>query len=85
MTTTTYCEESSGNVFPEIGSGSGRALIDALQASPHREIEIEPERGPIPVRDVPSMDQQTDASVEELLDIGRRCASTRSGTRSRAR
>ena len=34
------------------GDLTGRALIDALQASPHRDIEIEPDRGPLPVRDV---------------------------------
>jgi prevent-host-death family protein len=34
------------------GGATGQALIDALQASPHREIEIEPRRGPMPVRDV---------------------------------
>jgi hypothetical protein len=27
-------------------------LIDALQASPHRDIDIEPVRVPMPVRDV---------------------------------
>jgi hypothetical protein len=31
---------------------SGAALIAAMQASPHKEIEIEPSRGPAPVRDV---------------------------------
>jgi hypothetical protein len=30
----------------------GEALIAAIQASPHREIEIEPERAPMPVREV---------------------------------
>jgi len=34
------------------GQGSGRALIEALQASPYREIDIESPRGPLPVRDV---------------------------------
>ncbi len=34
------------------GGATGQALIDALQASPHRDIEIEPRRGPQPVRDV---------------------------------
>lgn len=34
------------------GSQSGRALVDALAASPHRHIDIEPKRGPAPVRDV---------------------------------
>lgn len=34
------------------GHLTGRALIDALQASPYREVEIEPERAPMPVRDV---------------------------------
>jgi hypothetical protein len=34
------------------GSVTGNALIEAVQASPHREIEIEPIRSPLPVRDV---------------------------------
>jgi len=34
------------------GQVTGQALIAAMQASPHDEIEIEPERGPLPVRDV---------------------------------
>src|SRR5437660_74474 len=34
------------------GGTTGQALIDALQASPHRDIEIEPERAVMPVRDV---------------------------------
>lgn len=34
------------------GDKSGQALIEALQASPYREIEIEPPRSTMPVRDV---------------------------------
>jgi prevent-host-death family protein len=34
------------------GGASGRALIDALQASPHRDVDIEPGRAVMPVRDV---------------------------------
>lgn len=34
------------------GGRSGQLLIDALQASPHREIEIAPARSSMPVRDV---------------------------------
>ena len=34
------------------GTVTGKALIEALQASPHREIDIEPRRGALPVRDV---------------------------------
>lgn len=34
------------------GDRSGQALIDSLQASPYRDIEIEPRRAPMPVRDV---------------------------------
>jgi prevent-host-death family protein len=34
------------------GGNSGQALIDAIQASPHREIEIAPERHLMPVRSV---------------------------------
>ena len=31
---------------------SGEALIAAIQASPYREIEFEPKRAPMPVREV---------------------------------
>ena len=34
------------------GGVTGKALIDAMQASPHREIDIEPQRRPMPVREV---------------------------------
>jgi prevent-host-death family protein len=34
------------------GNRSGEALIAAMQASPYRDIEIEPARTPLPVRDV---------------------------------
>jgi prevent-host-death family protein len=34
------------------GDLTGEALIAAMQASPHREIEIEPKRAPMRVRDV---------------------------------
>ncbi len=34
------------------GARSGQLLIDALQASPHRQIEIEPRRAAMPVRAV---------------------------------
>ena len=34
------------------GQPTGRALIEAMQASPHREIELEPERAAMPVREV---------------------------------
>ncbi len=34
------------------GERSGEALIAAMQASPHRDINIEPERAPMPVREV---------------------------------
>jgi prevent-host-death family protein len=34
------------------GDRTGQALIDALQASPHRDVEIEPKRWVMPVRDV---------------------------------
>jgi prevent-host-death family protein len=34
------------------GQVTGKALIAAMQASPHREIELEPERFLLPVRDV---------------------------------
>ncbi|MBL6752197.1 MAG: type II toxin-antitoxin system Phd/YefM family antitoxin [Nevskia sp.] len=34
------------------GSATGRALIEAMQASPCREMDIDPGRAPMPVRDV---------------------------------
>ena len=34
------------------GDLTGEALIAAMQASPHRDIEIEPTRAPMPVREV---------------------------------
>lgn len=34
------------------GERTGRLLIEALQASPHQEIELEIPRSPMPVRDV---------------------------------
>ncbi len=34
------------------GDGSGALLISALQASPFRDVDIEPVREPMPVRDV---------------------------------
>lgn len=34
------------------GEPTGQALIDLLQASPHRDVEIAPPRAPSPVRDV---------------------------------
>ena len=34
------------------GERSGEALIAAMRASPHRDIDIEPKRAPMPVRGV---------------------------------
>jgi len=34
------------------GTVTGKALIEAMRASPHRESDIEPARNPMPVRDV---------------------------------
>jgi prevent-host-death family protein len=34
------------------GTQTGAALIEAIQASPHRDLEIEPSRTAMPVRDV---------------------------------
>lgn len=34
------------------GGATGLALIEAMQASPYREVDLEPSRGPLPVRDV---------------------------------
>jgi prevent-host-death family protein len=34
------------------GEITGQALVDALQSSPHRDVDIAPARGPAPVRDV---------------------------------
>jgi len=35
------------------GEQTGAALIEAMQASPYREIDLTVERSPMPVRDVP--------------------------------
>jgi prevent-host-death family protein len=34
------------------GNLTGQALIEAIQSSPFRDLDIEPVRGPLPVRDV---------------------------------
>jgi prevent-host-death family protein len=34
------------------GSATGEALVEAMQTSPYQEIDLEPGRGPMPVRDV---------------------------------
>ena len=34
------------------GNLTGQALIDAMRASPHRDVKIEPRRSEMPVRDV---------------------------------
>ena len=34
------------------GNVTGSALIEAMQASPHRDVELEPRRASMPVRDV---------------------------------
>jgi len=34
------------------GSLTGQALVEAIQSSPFRDLDIEPARGPLPVRDV---------------------------------
>jgi len=34
------------------GDLTGEALIAAMQASPHRDVDIEPTRTPLPVREV---------------------------------
>lgn len=34
------------------GAQTGRALVDAIQSSPHRDIELEVPRAPMAVRDV---------------------------------
>jgi hypothetical protein len=35
-----------------VGALDGEALIAAMQASPHRDIDVEPKRTPMPVRKV---------------------------------
>jgi prevent-host-death family protein len=34
------------------GERTGRSLVEAMQASPHRDKDIEPRRGRMPVRDI---------------------------------
>ena len=36
------------------GGETGAALIAAMQASPHRDIDLEPQRAPMPVREIAS-------------------------------
>jgi hypothetical protein len=36
------------------GDPTGEALITPMQASPHRDIDIEPRRAPMPVREISS-------------------------------
>ena len=43
---------SVGEYHRLTGDRSGEALIAALQASPYRDVEIEPERGRMPAREV---------------------------------
>jgi hypothetical protein len=35
-----------------VGGRTGATLVEAIQASPHRDLEIEPGRSTMPVRDV---------------------------------
>lgn len=35
------------------GGVSGKALVEVMRASPHRDVDIAPSRGSLPVRDVP--------------------------------
>lgn len=35
-----------------MGNATGQALVEAMQASPIREVDLEPGRGPMPVRDL---------------------------------
>ena len=45
----------SAEDFSRLKRGAtGQALVDAFAVSPHRDIEIAVDRGPMPVRDVPS-------------------------------
>jgi prevent-host-death family protein len=46
------------------GERSGAVLIAALQASPHHDIDIEPPRDRLPVRDVPLPDLWRDSDRE---------------------
>ena len=34
------------------GNPTGKALVEVMRASPLRDVDIEPRRGPLPVRDV---------------------------------
>src|SRR5277367_856392 len=43
----------TGEEFRRLKGGvTGQALVDAMQTSPHRDLEIAPARHPMPVRDV---------------------------------
>ena len=40
------------------GNHTGEALIDTMQASPHRDIELEPKRAPMTVREVGTLSER---------------------------
>jgi hypothetical protein len=42
----------SAEEFRRLKGDMGDALIAAMQASPHRNVSIEPQREPMPVRDI---------------------------------
>jgi hypothetical protein len=43
---------SAEKIHRQKGNLTGEPLIAAMQASPHRDIDIEPERGPMPTRKI---------------------------------
>jgi hypothetical protein len=43
---------SAEKIHRQKGNLTGEPLIAAMQASPHRDIDIEPERGPMPARKI---------------------------------
>jgi hypothetical protein len=45
--------QAAAHPAPAVTGLSGQALIDALQACPHPDVEIEPARSPMPVKDSP--------------------------------
>jgi hypothetical protein len=43
---------SAGKIRHQKGDLTGELLIAAMKASPHRDVDIDPERGPMPTRHV---------------------------------
>jgi prevent-host-death family protein len=56
------------------GSAIGQALIDAMQASPHRDVELKPTRSSMPARDVANHHGLTVVSRDTDQFLEARCS-----------